>query len=412
MNSLNRIRIAIPSLLVGITLALAHAGEVLGVTVSAGTAAGPPGTTVTIAISLENDVPVRAVQLRLTDTPDALALLSGSVRATARSAALMADANEQADGSVIAVVLSTGAALIAVGSGPVIELDYTVAPSASVGTAIALGLSEVSVADENRMPLPVDLQDGSVSVVPPGPTPTPGTSCPGDCDTNDNVAVHELVTMVNIALGTEDIAACPAGDGNHDGQITISDIITAVTHALCGCGQGCAAPSATAARTAATPTHTPTPTSSTTPTATATPTATRNPAIPTRTATATPSMSPTVLPTATATRTPTHAPTPTPTRSPTVPGGNGCLGTWAADLYVCDERYEACPDYKTCAIAAADRATQCIIENLPRLRNETVMCLGGCESSFANCGQGCSVSDCACGGTCMQALGGCLSRCP
>jgi hypothetical protein len=44
--------------------------------------------------------------------------------------------------------------------------------------------------------------------------------------------------MVNIALGNADVLTCEPGDANHDGRITIDEILTAVKNALNGCGGG------------------------------------------------------------------------------------------------------------------------------------------------------------------------------
>jgi hypothetical protein len=41
--------------------------------------------------------------------------------------------------------------------------------------------------------------------------------------------------MVNVALGNQDPSACPAGDANHDGEITVDEILKAVNNALDGC---------------------------------------------------------------------------------------------------------------------------------------------------------------------------------
>ena len=41
--------------------------------------------------------------------------------------------------------------------------------------------------------------------------------------------------MVNVALGNSDVGACPAGDANHDGEITIDEILKAVNNALGEC---------------------------------------------------------------------------------------------------------------------------------------------------------------------------------
>ena len=65
-------------------------------------------------------------------------------------------------------------------------------------------------------------------------TPTPPV-CTGDCDGSGDVTVNEIITLVNIALGSADISTCMAGDANKDGQITVDEILTAVNNALNGC---------------------------------------------------------------------------------------------------------------------------------------------------------------------------------
>ena len=67
---------------------------------------------------------------------------------------------------------------------------------------------------------------------------TPATtnlSCAGDCNDDGSVAVDELLTLVNIALGTADVSTCAAGDLNHNGQITVDEILAGVSAALNGC---------------------------------------------------------------------------------------------------------------------------------------------------------------------------------
>jgi Tol biopolymer transport system component len=60
--------------------------------------------------------------------------------------------------------------------------------------------------------------------------------CPGDCSADGEVTVDELVTMVNIALGTATVSECSAGNTNGDDAITIDEIVAAVNNALQGCG--------------------------------------------------------------------------------------------------------------------------------------------------------------------------------
>ena len=61
------------------------------------------------------------------------------------------------------------------------------------------------------------------------------TSCVGDCDGSGDVAVNELITMVNIALGSAQLSACPIGDADGSGDISVNEIIQAVNFALSGC---------------------------------------------------------------------------------------------------------------------------------------------------------------------------------
>jgi hypothetical protein len=60
-------------------------------------------------------------------------------------------------------------------------------------------------------------------------------ACVGDCNGDGAVAVSELITIVDIALGNLPISACVAGDSNGDCLITIDEIITAVNNTLSGC---------------------------------------------------------------------------------------------------------------------------------------------------------------------------------
>ncbi len=60
-------------------------------------------------------------------------------------------------------------------------------------------------------------------------------ACTGDCNHNGTVSVDEILTMVNIALGTGDIKTCEAGDPGMNGQITVDEILAAVNFALTMC---------------------------------------------------------------------------------------------------------------------------------------------------------------------------------
>lgn len=66
------------------------------------------------------------------------------------------------------------------------------------------------------------------------PQPSAGL-CPGDCGRDGQVTVDELVTLVNIALGTLSVEACTAADTNEDASVTVDEIVSAVSGALQGC---------------------------------------------------------------------------------------------------------------------------------------------------------------------------------
>ena len=71
--------------------------------------------------------------------------------------------------------------------------------------------------------LTVLLFTGSIGV-----RPAAAQGCVGDCNGDQMVNINEIITMVNIALGSADISNCTAGDLDGDGQISISEIIAAV----------------------------------------------------------------------------------------------------------------------------------------------------------------------------------------
>ncbi len=64
--------------------------------------------------------------------------------------------------------------------------------------------------------------------------PGPSAAMTGDCDNDGAVTIDELTLIVNIALGSAPVTACPPGDINSDGSITIDEVLAAVGLALTG----------------------------------------------------------------------------------------------------------------------------------------------------------------------------------
>ncbi|MGH7787861.1 MAG: RHS repeat-associated core domain-containing protein [Candidatus Binatia bacterium] len=65
--------------------------------------------------------------------------------------------------------------------------------------------------------------------------PAAGAVCVGDCNTNNQVAINELIRSVNIALLQAPLSECLASDANGDGIVRVNELIAAVNNALFGC---------------------------------------------------------------------------------------------------------------------------------------------------------------------------------
>ncbi len=61
------------------------------------------------------------------------------------------------------------------------------------------------------------------------------TTCVGDCDHDGTVTVDELVAGANIALGRLPVSACAAFDPDDSQRVTVDGILKAVNNALSGC---------------------------------------------------------------------------------------------------------------------------------------------------------------------------------
>ena len=60
-------------------------------------------------------------------------------------------------------------------------------------------------------------------------------ACPGDCNGDAAVTVDEIVTVVNIALGTSPIELCVAADTDGNEQASVDELVTMINLALDGC---------------------------------------------------------------------------------------------------------------------------------------------------------------------------------
>jgi hypothetical protein len=87
---------------------------------------------------------------------------------------------------------------------------------------------------------PISTPTSTATTGAPTSTPTTAASptpaaCVGDCNDNKIVAINELVTGVNIALGSFPISQCSAFDTNGNQMVDINELIAGVGSLLNGC---------------------------------------------------------------------------------------------------------------------------------------------------------------------------------
>jgi len=113
-------------------------------------------------------------------------------------------------------------------------------PAGVSAGAIGAGACATATATATPMVATSPTATASSTVTPPtgGGTPTAtqsGGVCAGDCNRDGMVTINELITGVNIALGSAPASNCPAADVNGDLSVAINELIAAVNRALNGC---------------------------------------------------------------------------------------------------------------------------------------------------------------------------------
>ncbi len=105
-----------------------------------------------VELSLDNQVPVRAIQFNLHDSPDVLQV-AGDLHKTERTSAFQIAANE-VDGalSVLAFAMNADSS-IAPGNGKILGIHYRVSDQAGINQTVELLLENVQLLDVNNNPL-------------------------------------------------------------------------------------------------------------------------------------------------------------------------------------------------------------------------------------------------------------------
>jgi hypothetical protein len=60
--------------------------------------------------------------------------------------------------------------------------------------------------------------------------------CAGDCDSNGQITVDEIITATRIGLGLTPLSECASVDVNGDGQVTVNEVVKVVNNMFFRCG--------------------------------------------------------------------------------------------------------------------------------------------------------------------------------
>jgi len=150
--------------------------------------------------------------------------------------------------------LPEGATISAVGGTP-LQISYVGGTGNDVVLTVAgaATVTPTQTPTSTASPAPTGTNTGAPSptstgtnTAPPSPSPTATPvrpPCVGDCNRNFVVTIDELVTGVNIALGSLQFDRCPAFDTEDSMSVEINELITGVINALNGCPTGSVTPS-------------------------------------------------------------------------------------------------------------------------------------------------------------------------
>ena len=116
------------------------------------------------------------------------------------------------------------------------ETEYSTANNSALIGDHRLRVEVASTPTATASPEPTLTATAPITQTAPITRTAPAASaCLGDCRGDLHVTVDEVVLLVSIGLGMESVDACPNGDADGDGQVTISEVIASVRHALDGC---------------------------------------------------------------------------------------------------------------------------------------------------------------------------------
>jgi parallel beta-helix repeat protein len=180
---------------------------------------GLPGLLVKGNVNLENAQNIAGVQFTLINIPDHLTVKG--VSTTNRTSGFTTGFYEDGTNFPTIVIYSTAGDVISPGEGPIAEITYEVASSASVGQYSLLQLDTVILSDQKGASVPVDVVNGIFYFSP----------AKGDVNRDGLMNIMDLVRTINIILGVPPKATQSemyTADCNSDNKVDIADVISIV----------------------------------------------------------------------------------------------------------------------------------------------------------------------------------------
>ena len=112
-------------------------------------------------------------------------------------------------------------------------------PTPTATPTVTASATPTETPTETGSPTPT-ATDTATSTPTPSSTSTPTLTptrlpCAGDCNADGMVSVDELVTLAAVALGDAPLATCERGDVDHNGKISVEEVVVAVNKLLHGC---------------------------------------------------------------------------------------------------------------------------------------------------------------------------------
>jgi len=180
---------------------------------------GLPGMLVKGNVNLENAQNIAGVQFTLINIPDHLTVKG--VSTTNRTSGFTTGFYEDGTNFPTIVIYSTAGDVISPGEGPIAEITYEVASSASVGQYSLLQLNKVILSDQKGASVPVDVVNGIFYFSP----------AKGDVNRDGLMNIMDLVRTINIILDVPPKATQSemyTADCNSDNKVDIADVISIV----------------------------------------------------------------------------------------------------------------------------------------------------------------------------------------